>query len=295
MPWRERSLPLEWGREFGREAPLKVEIGFGNGDYLVRCAVEDPASNYVGIEMTWGSLRRAVRSAERKGARNLRFMLEDARAALLWTFPERSVASFTGLFPCPWPKKRHAKNRLFSPAFLSLCNSRLRDGGTLVVVTDAPDYRDQMLHEITLAATGMASNLEVIPASFNTKYERKWQAGGQEEFYRLTFTKVEPRHIPFPETVLVKHHLTPNFDPKNFAPEDVQEPYTVSFKTFLYDPEQQIGMQEVLTNEASLEQHFWIRIRKADHGWKIQPAVGSGLMPLPSVQRALDLVLAAAT
>ena len=51
VPWKERSLPLDWAAEFGRSAPLKVEIGFGNGDFLVRSALEDPASNYIGIEM----------------------------------------------------------------------------------------------------------------------------------------------------------------------------------------------------------------------------------------------------
>lgn len=293
VPWRERALPIDWQEEFGRQAPLKVELGFGNGDFLVRSADSDREANYIGIEMTWGSVWRALRKTRKAEAAHLRLLLEDARIALSWVFEEKSVTSFTGLFPCPWPKKRHAKNRLFSPDFLLLCNSRLVDGGTLTVVTDAPAYRDQMLEELTLAATGMSITLENIPASFGTKYERKWQAGGQEEFYRLTFTKVEHRHLPHPETIVVKHHFLNDFHPEQFAPQDEKEPYTVAFKSFLYDSQKQVAMQEVVTHEDGIDQHFWISVRKTSKGWKISPAPGAALLPLPSVQRALDLALAA--
>lgn len=294
IPWRSKPTPLDWSAEFGREAPLKVELGFGNGDYLMRCAKDDPESNYVGVEMTWGSVWRALRSARSRGVGNVRLLLEDARAGLLWAFPERSVDGFVGLFPCPWPKKRHAKNRLFTPEFLCLCNSRLVEGGALVVVTDAYAYRDQMLEEITLENTGMDTTLETIPASFQTKYERKWQAGGQEEFFRFTFRKVRHRSIPVPETISVKQHRAPKFEPDDFAPQSEKEPFNVSFKSFLFDPKREVAMQEVVTVEDSLEQHFWIRIAKGGDAWKIAPAAGSNLLPLPSVQRALDLVFAAA-
>lgn len=292
--WRARSLPVDWGLEFERDAPLKVELGFGNGDYLVRSAGLDAESNYLGIEMTWGSVWRALRTAEKAKLKNLRILLEDAKVALLWALQESSVDSFTGLFPCPWPKKRHAKHRLFTPSFLRLCNSRLRASGTLTVVTDAVDYREQMLTELTLAETGFELSSEVIEAAFDTKYERKWVAGGQDEFYRLTFHKVKHQNIGFPETVLVKHLLVANFEPQRFMPIDQDKPYKIVFKSFVYDPVRLIGMQEVLAQEDSIEQHFWIRIKQGREGWKIAPAAGSSLLPVPSVQNALDLVYAAA-
>lgn len=290
LPWRERALPIDWQQEFGRPGPLRVELGFGNGDYLVRCAQQHPEANYVGIEMTWGSVWRALRRTRQAHLGNLKLVLEDARIALQWTFAERSVESMVGLFPCPWPKKRHAKNRLFSPDFLRLCNSRLQDGGALTVVTDAAAYRDQMLEENTRQATGMETECEVIPAGFQTKYERKWLAEGQQEFYRLTFRKVDHQHLPHPETVPVKHHFAPHFQPERFAPQSEKEPFTISFKSFLFDPAQAIAMQEVVTHEGSIDQHFWVRLKKTGKGWKISPAAGASLLPVPSVQRALDLV-----
>lgn len=294
VSWRESSLPIAWDQLFGSKAPLKVEIGFGNGDYLVRSALDDPTSHYVGIEMTWGSVWRALRKAEKKQPSNLKILLEDARIALLWSFAEKSITSVTGLFPCPWPKKRHAKHRLFSPVFLQLVNGRLIDGGELVVVTDSFLYRDQMLGELTPEATGFRLTLDTIPASFGTKYERKWRAGGQEEFYRLTFKKFKHFSVEFPEAILVKHQIAKNFRPTDFKPIDQADPYKVLFKAFLYDPVREVGMQEVITHEDCLDQHFWIRIKKSREGWKIAPAAGQALLPLPSVQAAIDSVWAAA-
>lgn len=290
VPWRTRSLPLDWSKEFDKDRPIQLEIGFGNGEYLVKCAKEAPDSNFIGVEMTWGSIKRACRNAARENVENIRLLWEDARAALAWDFAPRSLSGITALYPCPWPKKRHAKFRLFQPDFVSLCNSRLVDGGTLTVVTDAEPYRDEMLETNTVENTGMKTSLEVIPASFSTKYEKKWEDTGQTEFYRVTFTKVDHQEIPTPEVQLVRHHVVPNFEPKTFSPEDEKSHFSVQFKQFIFDQDKQIGLLEVHTHEETIEQHFYIRIKKQENGWKIHPAGGPPLLPLASVQRALDIV-----
>lgn len=290
VPWRSRSLPLRWSDEFGRTAPLRMEIGFGNGDYLVRCADSDRDSNYIGVEMTWGSIKRASKQCFRKGLDNVRLLWEDARTALAWDFAEQSLDEITALYPCPWPKKRHAKFRLFQPGFLSLCNSRLVEGGTLTIVTDSAPYKDEILENNTLELTGMKSELETISASFETKYEKKWEQTGQTEFYRITFRKVVHLSHPKPEVQIVKHHVVPYLDPKTLSPQDEKEKFSVQFKQFIFDANQNIGLLEVYTHEDTIEQHFYIRIKKQQNGWKIHPAGGPPLLPVPSVQRALDIV-----
>lgn len=290
VPWRSRSLPLNWSNEFGRSAPVKLEIGFGNGDYLVKCAAGEPETNFIGVEMTWGSIKRASSQAFRKGLSNVRLLWEDARTALAWDFAEESLAEITALYPCPWPKKRHAKFRLFQPAFVALCNSRLVQGGTLTVVTDSEPYKDEMLETNTVETTGMRVVVEVIPASFETKYEKKWEDTGQTEFYRVIFHKEVHRSLPKPEVQIVKHHLVEKFNPETFAPQDEKKKYSVQFKQFIFDQRKNIGLLEVFTHEDTIEQHFYIRIKKQENGWKIHPAGGPPLLPVPSVQRALDIV-----
>lgn len=290
VDWPVQAHPLNWDEQFGRSAPLKVEIGFGNGEHLVRQALDDPDSNYVGLEITWGSIWRALRTTHRRNANNLRLILGDAKTTVAWNFASQSVDDFLALFPCPWPKKRHAKYRLFQPDFLLLCNSRLKPGGALTVVTDSAPYRDQMLEEITLEGTGMSPTCEVIPATFDTKYERKWQDGGQQEFYRLTFKKTEHRALENPETIEMNPHTVDRFDPENFAPQDQHGQVSINFKQFLYDAQRETALQEVFATEETISQQFWVRIKKLKKGWKISTAAGPNLVPVPSVQKSLDLI-----
>jgi tRNA (guanine-N7-)-methyltransferase len=51
----------------------------------------------------------------------------------LWTF-----------FPDPWPKARHQKRRLLSPAFVDLAVSRLKPGGRWRLATDSQNYAGRM-------------------------------------------------------------------------------------------------------------------------------------------------------
>ena len=136
----------------------------------------------------------------------------------------------------------------------------------------------------------MKVDLEIIPASFETKYEKKWEETGQTEFYRVIFRKVNHKSIPNPEVQIVKHHLVTSFDPESFSPQDEKHEFSVQFKQFIFDPKKNIGLQEVFTHEDTIEQHFYVRIKKQENGWKIHPAGGPPLLPVPSVQRALDIV-----
>ena len=45
-------------------------------------------------------------------------------------------------FPDPWPKARHAKRRLVTPAFADLAASRLTPGGRVHIATDWSPYAD---------------------------------------------------------------------------------------------------------------------------------------------------------
>ncbi len=288
VPWMERPRPYPWETEFGRSAPLELEIGFGNGEYLARYAKSHPELNLVGVEMTWGSIRRAMRKLAQSEASNARLLREDARVALHRIFAPQSLDRVYSLFPCPWPKKRHRKNRLFQTDFLRLVNSRLKEEGTLTVVTDHASYRDQMLEECE--GSGFLCQVQTIGPEHNTKYERKWQEEGQLEFFQLEFQKVISVEFATPEEIPLEKLRAKNFDPERFQPEDLRGDLTVEFKEFLYDPHKKRGMVEVFAVEQGFTQHFWVDIRWSQSGWVIQPAPGCNVIPLRVVQVALEQV-----
>ena len=115
--WRNAERPINWPQMFEREAPLEVEIGFGKGEYLVRLAQSFPERNFVGIEVEWGSVRRALAAIAREKVNNVRLLFVDTRIAFDRLFCPRAIERVYALFPMPWPKERHIKHRVFSHDF----------------------------------------------------------------------------------------------------------------------------------------------------------------------------------
>lgn len=141
---------------FSRAGPLVVEIGCGNGDALCWMAAHEPGSNFVGIEVHEpgvGRLLRGIRSAE---LQNVRVLMRDA-VEVLQAQPVGSIDMLRVYFPDPWPKKRHHKRRLVSPAFAALAARVLKPDGRLHLATDWVPYADWM-HE-ALAAQPALENL----------------------------------------------------------------------------------------------------------------------------------------
>lgn len=281
MDWRDRP---DWSRLPGA---LCLEIGFGNGEYLVRNAAAHPETRYVGVEITWGSVRRALGRAAAEGIENLHLCLGDARAVLEWGFPERCLDSAYSLFPCPWPKKRHAKNRLFQRPFLELINSRLKDSGEFQVVTDHAPYRDQILEEVD--SLGFQTSLEIRGSDWNTKYERKWSDQGQQEFYSLVMKKNRHHNIPYPETLELNKRKAEKLNIERYQPKSSSANPVVDFKRFLYDESARTLMQEVVAVESHLSQHFWIEVKESRGAWWVQVSPASSVLPVVSVQKAIDL------
>jgi tRNA (guanine-N7-)-methyltransferase len=70
--------------------------------------------------------------------------------------PPASLAGVHVFFPDPWPKKRHHKRRLLTPAFVHELALRLADGGRLHVATDWEEYAQEIL--VVLAAEPLLAN-----------------------------------------------------------------------------------------------------------------------------------------
>jgi tRNA (guanine-N7-)-methyltransferase len=292
VQWRQAVHPIDWSECFGRSAPLVVEIGFGLGDFLVRQARDHPQENFVGLELGWVPVRRALRKIALAGTRNVRVVRLDARVGLERLFSEKSIHTSYSLFPCPWPKKRHAKYRLLSHDFLRLLNSRLVEGGEAWTVTDHGPFSDWVLSQVP--GTGFEASRDMVAPRFLTKYERKWHAMGQERFYLLRLTKQEHVTIPVEEGKVLMTHRIPRFDPGRFRPVRSTGEITVDVKEILYDPQRKKAMVRTVVAEDGLLQEFWVEIVKIGESWHVRPAKGCGLIPTAGVQRALDLVRDAA-
>lgn len=138
LDYREQMLDLD--RVFGRKAERVLEIGFGNGETLVRAAAESPELDFIGVEVHEPGVGHCLIKAREAGIRNLRIISHDAIEVLAQQIPDAVLSRVNLLFPDPWPKKRHHKRRIVQLPFLELVARKLRPGGALCIATDWADY-----------------------------------------------------------------------------------------------------------------------------------------------------------
>jgi tRNA (guanine-N7-)-methyltransferase len=132
---------------FNNKNPITIEIGSGNGHFLVDRAINCPDKNFIGTEILNGRAKKFNSKIEKRSLKNIVVFKGDARR-FVWEFLfEGTVSEFIILFPDPWPKKRHHKNRLLKTEFINMLNYRLIPGGTVSVATDFPEYRDWIVEE----------------------------------------------------------------------------------------------------------------------------------------------------
>lgn len=136
--------PLSITTLFARPAPLEIELGSGDGGFLLRYAPRHPEANFLGIERLLGRIRKLERKAPRLGLTNLRGLRVEAAYLLRYLLPTGSVRACHVYFPDPWPKKRHRPRRLVNAQFPALAARVLEPEGAVFLRTDDADYFAQM-------------------------------------------------------------------------------------------------------------------------------------------------------
>ena len=117
-----------------------LEIGAGHGHFLTAYAAAHPERTCVGLDIIAERVDRANRKKNRARLGNLHFLHASAEDFLA-SMPEN--VRFTDvfvLFPDPWPKRRHHKNRLMQADFLSQIAAKAGQGLRLYFRTDDSDY-----------------------------------------------------------------------------------------------------------------------------------------------------------
>lgn len=123
-----------------RSRALTWEVGCGHGHFLTAYAEAHPDESCVGIDLLSDRLERAEKKRSRAGLANLFWVRAEATLFLEALPPDVVLPKTWVLFPDPWPKKRHWKNRLLQPGFLTTLGSRTPPGGLLCFRTDHAPY-----------------------------------------------------------------------------------------------------------------------------------------------------------
>ena len=138
LPYSSAAVDLD--ALFGRQATRVVEIGFGNGENLLALAVAHPERDFIGVEVHRAGVGHLLLRAEEAGLTNLRVICHDAVEVLERHIAPESLDEVLVLFPDPWPKLRHHKNRIIQNDFLTLAARRATTGCRLYFRTDFRPY-----------------------------------------------------------------------------------------------------------------------------------------------------------
>ncbi len=125
-----------WSSVFGRSGPVEIEIGPGNGAFLLQEAVRRPRVNFVAIESSRSRAENLEALVRNRGLTNVRVVHAPAQCVVHYLVPTRSVAAYHIYFPDPWWKRRHHRRRLLTPAFARDVARTLVPGGLVAFATD---------------------------------------------------------------------------------------------------------------------------------------------------------------
>jgi tRNA (guanine-N7-)-methyltransferase len=166
------NSPIKAPGIFSRAAPLVLEIGSGMGETTAEIAQQNPALDFIAIEVHGpgvGSLLKKIAALELK---NLRVIRHDAIDVLEKMIEDESLAGLHLFFPDPWPKKRHHKRRLVQPPFAALVARKLAPGGYFHAATDWPEYAVQ-IEEVFSSSPRFKEERQEMKKRPLTKFERR--------------------------------------------------------------------------------------------------------------------------
>jgi tRNA (guanine-N7-)-methyltransferase len=133
----------EW---FGNDNEICVEIGSGRGEFLKFISEKEQYKNFIGIEFKEKRIDTILKKLEPEDNPNVKICKMIADESLAEYFAPNSIKHIYIIHPDPWPKRRHHKKRLISPAFIDALDKILTKDGIIDITTDHCGYALWILH-----------------------------------------------------------------------------------------------------------------------------------------------------
>ncbi len=185
---------------FARPAPLRLEIGFGHGEFISAMADAHPDEHFIGVEYDQLRVTKTAHKCLKTGATNVRLFSGEAHRFVRHRLPPNSLQRAYILFPDPWPKAGQRRRRLVNRAFLLDLAHAMAPGSQLMFASDTHNYAFQVLSNVTtlpgLWRSLYPSGYRIdIPTRFPTVFERH----KKEEGCTICYVSLERTELPAPE------------------------------------------------------------------------------------------------
>ena len=140
------SLVLKgsWGKYFGNNNPIILELGCGKGEYTIGLAKQNSDKNYIGIDIKGARLWRGAKTALEEDLSNVAFLRTQIEL-IDQLFDKNEVSEIWITFPDPQIKYKRTKHRMTNAIFLSKYRTILKSEGLVHLKTDS-----EFMHGYTL-------------------------------------------------------------------------------------------------------------------------------------------------
>lgn len=129
------SILKSWFKKNGG-IDLELDIGCGDGWFLVRMATAHPESRFIGLEYVEARARKAVARLELAGVQNAVVVRAEALDFVSHHVPEASISRVHVYFPTPHPTALGLKNLLLDETFFRQLQRVLVYSGCVRWATD---------------------------------------------------------------------------------------------------------------------------------------------------------------
>jgi tRNA (guanine-N7-)-methyltransferase len=173
-----KELPLD--EHFANDAPLEIDLGCGDGSFILGMAEHYPDRNFLAVERLLGRVRKVCKRSHKMDLKNLKVLRLESLYTLEWLLPESCVDRLHLLCPDPWPKAKHHRRRLFQEPFLNAVVRVLKPGGEFLFKTDHEEYFEWS--EEHLVAFDKLERLSWEEDDFfypKTDFQIQWEAEGK--------------------------------------------------------------------------------------------------------------------
>lgn len=173
-----RYLPPDyWNAEAPDCERLEVELGPGDGRFLLESARNHPSTLFVGLEVRAGFVADIHALPDQPS--NMRIHRFDGGFIVRHILATDSVDAFHLYFPDPWWKKRHHKRRLVTSEVAAGVRRCLRPGGSLYVITDVTPLFVDIRERLTAAGFTTHEWCRESSSPAQSSYERKYRRQGR--------------------------------------------------------------------------------------------------------------------
>jgi tRNA (guanine-N7-)-methyltransferase len=140
VPLGPRGARFDWTAAFGRVAPRVLDLGCGNGLWLLSSALARPDRDHLGIDLVPASVRLASLRAGQRGLTNCKLAWGDATEFVVERTDPGSVDEIHLYHPQPHYEPGREGRRQLTPRSLLSIHRALVPDGLFVFQTDNPAY-----------------------------------------------------------------------------------------------------------------------------------------------------------